>query len=87
MKLRDKMVAHLIAIALNIAGIAKHALHGVVLSYANPLSNSLPQAGERVIVPSPVNGRGLGRGQLTQLNCHAAGKSKTICFVIYDLRY
>ena len=28
----------------------------------NPLSNSLPQAGERAIVPSPASGRGLGRG-------------------------
>jgi putative protease len=29
---------------------------------ASPLSNSLPQAGERAIVPSPASGRGLGRG-------------------------
>jgi hypothetical protein len=57
----------------------------VWLSYANPFSNFLPQAGERVIVPSPVYGRGLGRGQLPQLNCHAAGKSKTICFAILRL--
>jgi putative protease len=28
----------------------------------NPLSNSLPLAGERAIVPSPASGRGLGRG-------------------------
>jgi len=28
----------------------------------HPLSNSLPPAGERAIVPSPASGRGLGRG-------------------------
>ena len=31
----------------------------------SPLSNSLPQAGERVFVPSPACGRGLGRGEQT----------------------